>query len=62
VPGSPVVDYPDFVVADLSATWRLHSQHAVVLAISNIADSDYFEKRGYPLAGASFMLKYRFGL
>jgi vitamin B12 transporter len=60
--GSPVVDYPDFVVADLSATWRLHPQHAVVLAISNIADSDYYEKRGYPLAGVSFTLRYRFGL
>ena len=61
-PGSPVVDYPDFVVADLSATYRLHPQHAVVITISNIADAYYYEKKGYPLAGASFTLKYRLGL
>ncbi len=59
--GSPVVDYPDFVVADLSATYRLHPQHAVVLTNTNMSDAYYYEKKGYPLAGASFTLKYRLG-
>jgi vitamin B12 transporter len=59
--GSPVVDYPDFVVADASATFRVHPCHALVLTINNIFDTYYYEKKGYPLAGAAFMLKYRIG-
>lgn len=60
--GSPVVDYPDFAVADLSATYQVHPFHAVVLSAGNIFDAHYYEKKGYPLAGASYMLKYRLGL
>jgi vitamin B12 transporter len=62
VAGSPVVDYPDFTVADLSATWRLRPQHAVLFTVNNLFDTFYFEKKGYPLPGASVSLKYRFGL
>jgi outer membrane receptor protein involved in Fe transport len=59
--GSPVVDYPDFTVVDLSATCRLHRFHAVAFAIDNVFDAYYYEKKGFPRAGASFVLKYRFG-
>lgn len=62
VAGSPVVDYPDFVVVDLSATYRLRPRHAVLLTINNLFDAYYYEKKGYPLAGTAFTLKYRFGL
>jgi vitamin B12 transporter len=62
VPGSPVVDYPSFTVADVSATYRLRPQHAVLLTINNILDTFYYEKKGYPLAGTAFTLKYRLGL
>ena len=61
VAGSPVVDYPNFTVVDLSATYRVHPQHAVLLTVNNLSDTYYFEKKGYPLQGASFALKYRLG-
>jgi outer membrane cobalamin receptor len=57
-----VVDYPAFGVADLSASYRVHPQHAVVLTINNIFDTYYYEKKGYPLAGTALTLKYRLGL
>ena len=62
VAGSPVVDYPNFTVADLTAMYQLHPRHAVLLAVNNLFDAYYFEKKGYPLAGGSLTLKYRFGL
>ena len=60
--GSPIVDYPSFTVADVSATYRMHRQHAVLLTVNNVLDTYYYEKKGYPLAGASFQVKYRLGL
>jgi outer membrane receptor protein involved in Fe transport len=62
VPGSPVVDYPTFTVADLSASYRLHPQHAVLLTVNNIFNAYYYEKKGYPLVGTAVTLKYRLGL
>jgi vitamin B12 transporter len=61
VAGSPVVDYPTFTVVDLSATYQVHPQHAVIATINNLTDTFYYEKKGFPLQGASFMLKYRIG-
>jgi len=61
VAGSPIVGYPTFTVLDLSTTYQLHPRHAVVLTINNLADALYYEKKGFPLQGASFMLKYRLG-
>jgi len=62
VAGSPVVDYPNFTVVDVSATYRVHAQHAILLSVNNLLDTFYYEKKGYPLAGTAFTLKYRFGL
>jgi outer membrane cobalamin receptor len=61
VAGSPVVDYPNFTVADMSAAYRIHLQHTVLLTVNNLFDTYYYEKKGYPLAGTSVALKYRFG-
>jgi vitamin B12 transporter len=61
VAGSPVVNYPDFVVADLSATYRMHAQHAVVLSVNNLFDRYYYEKKGFPLQGVGVTLKYLLG-
>jgi vitamin B12 transporter len=62
VAGSPVVDYPNFTVADFNATYRLHPHHALLLTVNNIGDTYYYEKKGYPLTGTSFILKYRLGV
>ena len=61
VAGSPVVDYPDFVVVDLSAIYRVHPQHAVLLSVNNLFDRYYYEKKGYPLQGVGVTLKYQLG-
>lgn len=61
VAGSPIVDYPSFTVVDLSATYQVHAQHAVLLTVNNLSDTFYYEKKGFPLQGASFLLKYRIG-
>jgi outer membrane receptor protein involved in Fe transport len=61
VAGSPIVDYPSFTVADLSTSYQLHSQHAVLLMVNNVFDTFYYEKKGYPLAGTAITLKYRLG-
>lgn len=60
-PGFPIVDYTNFTVVDLSATYTLAGQHAVTLAVNNLFDTFYYEKLGYPLQGASFRLGYRLG-
>ena len=61
VPGFPIVNYDNFTVVDATATCRLVRQHAIVLKINNLFDAFYYEKRGYPLHGASFRLSYRLG-
>jgi vitamin B12 transporter len=59
--GSPVVDYPDFVVVDLNAMYRMRPQHAVLLSINNLFDRYYFEKKGFPLQGVGLTVKYQIG-
>jgi vitamin B12 transporter len=59
--GSPVVDYPDFVVVDLTAMYRLRPQHAMLISVSNLFDRYYYEKKGYPLQGIGVTLKYQLG-
>jgi vitamin B12 transporter len=61
LPGFPIVDYDNFTVVDLSATYRLVGAHAVSLALNNLFDAYYYEKIGFPLQGASFKVSYRVG-
>jgi vitamin B12 transporter len=59
--GSPIVDYDDFTVIDASARYALTTHHAVTCSVNNVFDAFYYEKLGFPLAGASFKLGYRLG-
>jgi outer membrane receptor protein involved in Fe transport len=61
LPGFPIIDYDNFTVIDLSATYRLVKQHFVALAVNNLFDTYYYEKLGFPLQGVSFKLSYRLG-
>ena len=61
VAGSPVVDYPDFAVVDVSAMYRVHRQHAVLVSVNNLLDQYYYEKKGFPLQGVGITLKYQLG-
>jgi vitamin B12 transporter len=59
--GSPVVDYPDFVVVDVSAMYRVRPQHAILLSVNNVLDQYYYEKKGFPLQGVGVTVKYQLG-
>jgi vitamin B12 transporter len=61
LPGSPVVDYPDFVVVDLSAMYRVRPEHAVLVSVNNLFDRYYFEKKGFPLQGIGVTVRYQLG-
>jgi outer membrane receptor protein involved in Fe transport len=61
VAGSPVVAYPDFTVVDGTASYRVRPGQAIVLTLNNVFDAFYYEKKGYPLAGLAWSLKYRLG-
>ena len=60
-PGFPIVSYDNFTVFDATVSYRLVRQQSVVLAVNNVFDAFYYEKLGYPLQGASFLLSYRVG-
>jgi outer membrane receptor protein involved in Fe transport len=60
-PGFPIIDYPNFIVTDLSASVRVHWQHSVAVSVNNLFDVFYFEKLGYPLPGAAVHVSYRVG-
>ena len=51
------IEYPAFLVLDLSAGARLTSRSRVDLLVTNVTDENYYETRGYPLAGRAAMLK-----
>jgi outer membrane receptor protein involved in Fe transport len=59
--GSPVVAYPDFTVMDGTAAYRFRPGQSIVLTLNNLFDALYYEKKGYPLAGFAWSLKYRLG-
>ena len=61
------------VVSELATNSMVHARtpftvtltardHSVLLTVNNLLDTYYYEKRGYPLAGIAFAVKYRFGV
>ncbi len=61
VAGFPIVDYANFTVLDVTASYRLTRVQSVAVAINNAFDAFYYEKLGYPLQGASFKVSYQLG-
>lgn len=59
-PGYPEIEYPTFTVADLVVGISFKDHHKVTFTASNLFDEDYYEKKGYPLAGQAFYLSYKF--
>lgn len=55
---SPEIEYAPYAAADASASWRFRKNHSVTFAITNITDENYYEKRGYNLAGRAVSLRY----
>jgi len=57
---SPEIVYPEFMVADFGASYTFVMKHTLSLLANNITDENYYEKRGYNLAGRNFSVRYSF--
>ncbi|KIO78061.1 hypothetical protein TH53_05560 [Pedobacter lusitanus] len=57
-PKYPEIVYPDFMVADFAASYTYKKRHTVTFLVDNITDENYYEKRGFNLAGRNFSLRY----
>jgi vitamin B12 transporter len=54
----PEIVYPEFMVADFAASYTYKKRHTVTFMMNNITDENYYEKRGFNLAGRNFSLRY----
>jgi vitamin B12 transporter len=59
-PKFPLIEYPEFMVVDFSAGYTYAQKHTITLYVNNITDENYYEKRGYNLAGRNLALRYGF--
>ncbi len=57
-PRRPLVYYPEFMTLDLAASYRMFGNHWINLQLSNLTDENYYEKRGFSMAGRAFRLRY----
>lgn len=55
---SPEIVYPEFMTIDFGAGYTYNKKHTISFLMNNITDENYYEKRGYNLAGRNFSLKY----
>jgi vitamin B12 transporter len=59
-PLRPLVYYPDFIVLDLAGSYNLTRHHQISLAVNNLTDENYYEKRGYSQPGRTLRLRYTY--
>ncbi|GAB3251004.1 TonB-dependent receptor [Larkinella harenae] len=57
---NPEIEYPAYLVLDLSTSYTLAQHHTVSLQVTNLTDENYYEKRGYNLPGRAVSLRYHF--
>ncbi|MCX2485602.1 TonB-dependent receptor [Pedobacter sp. MR2016-24] len=55
---SPEIVYPEFMVVDFAASYTYQQKHTLSFLMNNLTDENYYEKRGYNLAGRNFSLRY----
>lgn len=58
--GYPVVEYPEFTVADIVVGMNFLEHHRIALTVDNIFDEYYYEKKGFPKPGRAFFVNYTF--
>lgn len=51
------IEYPPFAVLDVTAGVRLTARVRADLSVSNVTDENYYEKRGYSLAGRALQVR-----
>lgn len=56
----PLIELPSFMTIDANISYRINSVHEIGLYADNLTDENYYEKRGYNLAGRNFKIKYTF--
>jgi vitamin B12 transporter len=57
-PINPEIEYPAYMVADFTASFRLSAAHQISLRVNNLTDENYYEKRGYNLPGRAISVRY----
>jgi vitamin B12 transporter len=55
-----IITEPGFTLVDLSLAYTIDPRQTVTFQADNLFDRYYAEKGGYPLAGRSFKLRYRY--
>lgn len=55
---SPVIDYPQYMVLDFTAAFKVAQKHTLFLKVNNVTDENYYEKRGYNLPGRAISVRY----
>jgi vitamin B12 transporter len=50
--------YPEFMTLNFGASYTFKKKHTLSFLMNNITDENYYEKRGYNLAGRNFSLRY----
>ncbi len=56
----PEIVYPEFMVLDFGAGYTFEKKHMVTFLMNNVTDENYYEKRGYNLAGRNLSLRYTY--
>ncbi|KAA0993336.1 TonB-dependent receptor plug domain-containing protein [Dyadobacter aurulentus] len=59
-PINPEIEYPNYMMIDLAAAFKISASHLLTLKIANATDENYYEKRGYNLPGRAVSCRYSF--
>jgi vitamin B12 transporter len=54
----PEIVYPEFMTMDFGASYTFKKKHTLSFLMNNVTDENYYEKRGFNLAGRNFSLRY----
>jgi outer membrane receptor protein involved in Fe transport len=54
------MEFPRYMLLDLTANYTITKQHILSLRISNLTDENYYETRGYNLPGRFTSLRYTY--
>lgn len=57
-PKTPEIVYPEFMTMDFGAGYTYKKKHTISFLVNNITDENYYEKRGFNLAGRNFSVRY----
>jgi vitamin B12 transporter len=57
-PINPEIEYPQYMVLDFVAQFKISGGHTIALKLNNLTDENYYEKRGYNLPGRALSVRY----